>query len=186
MSGNKDEGCNAIVVSGLRSDGLGEDGLFSLTYAASSQQGSKAMLCSYNKDFPIRVFRSSDLGNDFKPPMFPKTGEGSKKSFRFDGLYSVVSNPTTQVCGDKIVSIFKLVRIQKGQSEFDNKLSNNEFLESCIQQKTMELEAKNALLENLQKQPVRVSSQLALQKIRSGHSVMKKMKKRKRHCKHLS
>jgi hypothetical protein len=77
VSGNKFQGCDAIIVAGKRSDGLGEDNFLHLWYWAETKVSGGAILKSARDALPIRVFR-------------PAGKERSTTLYRYDGIYVVV------------------------------------------------------------------------------------------------
>ena len=159
ISGNQDVGCDAIIVSGLRQDGMGNDRLFRLEYAATSEQGALSILKSCIKDLPIRVFRSSVLKSPFKA--VSKTT--SPACYRYDGLYKVkavrfyndiserffcVACPAVHAKSripSSRVYLFLLVRADAGDGPYANALSSEDFLRHTIERQTMSLEAKESL-----------------------------------------
>jgi hypothetical protein len=84
ISGRQETGCDAIIVSGLRRDGLGGDDLDELWYAAESSKGALAIVTSYYKQIPVRVFRTSAYRERFRALMV-----GRSARYRYDGVYTV-------------------------------------------------------------------------------------------------
>jgi alkylated DNA repair dioxygenase AlkB len=104
VSGNRTDGCDAIIVSGLRPDGLGYDHLLRLMYAAGAREGSHSIFRSSVEGKPIRVFRSSILKSPYRAVHTYQTRRGSRTSasatasasslsacYRYDGLYRVTA-----------------------------------------------------------------------------------------------
>jgi len=95
VSGNQKIGCDAIIVSGKRPDGLGCDQLGRLVYAANGREGARAFLtnCNTNDNSkPIRIFRSSVLQSEYRALVMGNnsTAASSKAArYRYDGLYRV-------------------------------------------------------------------------------------------------
>ena len=87
ISGNKMVGCSAIVVSGARKDCREIDTFDKLTYVAEMKVGAGSILKSMEVGYPIRVFRSSNYDSPHAPKPFSK----KDPSYRYDGLYEVVS-----------------------------------------------------------------------------------------------
>ena len=87
ISGNKEEGCDAIVVSGARKDGKGEDNFDALTYAATTKVGAGSMMRSKMEGKVIRVFRSSATAID--SPFRAQCTSSKKNMYRYDGLYTI-------------------------------------------------------------------------------------------------
>jgi len=159
ISGNQLVGCDAIIVSGLRHDGLGNDQLFRLDYAASSKEGALSVLKSYIEEIPIRVFRSSVLRSPYKA----LSKSSSPACYRYDGLYKVElvhffdessEQATIVECPEKHLTsripssrvyLFHLTRIDDGVGLRTNRLSSEEFLRQSIKRKTMLPEAKKSL-----------------------------------------
>jgi len=160
VSGNRDDGCDAIIVSGLRSDGLGVDNLFTLTYAANTREGALAIMKSAVKDSCIRVFRSSVLKSPFR--CVGALVKQKPAHYRYDGLYKVDSIDFKD--GDGIVSnidiavehsssptgvyLFHLSRIDGKHGDFENMISNNNYLEHAIGNGTMPQEASESVRQN--------------------------------------
>lgn len=88
ISGNLRVGCDAIVVSGKREDQRGYDQYTFLTYFAESRKGANALAKSFEKNLPIRVFRSSVYKNPFRAIVRVGENDGKTK-YRYDGLYQV-------------------------------------------------------------------------------------------------
>jgi len=159
ISGNQDVGCDAIIVSGLRQDGMGNDRLFRLEYAATSKQGALSILKSFTKNLLIRVFRSSVLKSPFKA--LSKTTLPA--CYRYDGLYKVEAvrfyndilkrsfrvEPSMIHAKSRIPSsgsyLFLLVRADAGDGRFANALSSEDFLHHAIERQTMSPAAKESL-----------------------------------------
>jgi SAD/SRA domain len=158
VSGNKTDGCDSIIVSGLRPDGIGYDKLFSLMYAAGRKEGALAILTSKDKGIPIRVFRSTLLKTAFRAICKEK----SPARYRFDGLYRVTNmgyqDTKIKVSGIKNgsyllspptpaapVYLFDLVRVEEGEGVFTNKVSSEKFIQFCIDKKSLAPEALHQL-----------------------------------------
>ncbi len=92
IAGCQNYGADAVISS--RTDpSQGEHDSFSwLTYTSSITQGGGALFKSYAKRLPVRVFRSSSLGqnNPFAPPAFSNGHNKYSTSYRYDGLYWVL------------------------------------------------------------------------------------------------
>jgi SAD/SRA domain len=88
VSGNQKVGCNAIVVSGKKHQEHSEDSFVGLAYAATSREGALAMKRSWEKGYPIRVFRSSTYESKYcaRPPDDCKR---NATFYRYDGLYEI-------------------------------------------------------------------------------------------------
>jgi len=151
VSGGRDSGCDAIIVSGLRPDGLGYDHMLRLMYAAGTREGAFAILKSSIEALPIRVFRSSVL----KSPYRALSKKPSPACYRYDGLYKVeaiqfkdatshhtfvVDHPAehirTRVPASRVY-LFYLARVDAGDGEFANALSSDDFLRHSIERQTM-------------------------------------------------
>ena len=85
VSGNRFDGCDAIVVTRVSPDLCEVDEYRYLSYYSNPVQRSGALFRSYADTKPIRVFRSSK-GNSLYSPKID--GKGCK--YRFDGVYYVV------------------------------------------------------------------------------------------------
>ena len=85
VSGNLQRGCEAIIISGRRSDALGEDQFTSLCFVAEHGIGGGALLLNLKQMLPVRVFRSSRKTNCFRAEEFKK----GQTSYRYDGIYRV-------------------------------------------------------------------------------------------------
>ena len=147
-------------MSGLRADGLGNDNLFTLMYAASSKQGALSILRSKASGKHIRVFRSTVLNSVFRAT----SEEKSPARYRFDGLYEVaavkyqeevehvldVEDPAEHFSSripDARIYLFDLARVEHGDGLFANRVSSNGFLQFCIDQKSLSTEALQHTLE---------------------------------------
>jgi alkylated DNA repair dioxygenase AlkB len=86
ISGNQKTGCDAIILSGAREDGLGEDLFDRIMYAAESRVGAGALLISMENHIPIRVFRSSSGKNSTYKALPIK----NSNQYRYDGLYEII------------------------------------------------------------------------------------------------
>ena len=93
VSGRKDDGCDAIVVSG-KGKVKGHDSLFDLTYSASTGGiGAEGMILSYKKGFLVRVFRTTNYDHENRA-VVPKNAYYKRitgKYYRYDGLYEIKS-----------------------------------------------------------------------------------------------
>jgi hypothetical protein len=88
ISGNMNDGCPSIVVSRVAPE-LGEfDAYIYISYYAETQQRSRALLQSYSKNLPVRIFRSSKGTNgQYHPsPVIP-----NRICYRYDGIYYIIS-----------------------------------------------------------------------------------------------
>jgi len=87
VSGNYRDGCESILVESqdrlLRED----DGLCWFQITCTKANGGGALLQSYRKKSPIRVFRSSELECKYAPVLFE--GQEGQVLYRYDGLYIV-------------------------------------------------------------------------------------------------
>jgi alkylated DNA repair dioxygenase AlkB len=91
LSGNKQIGCDAIVVSGLREDGLGVDELTRVMYAVESSKGAESVVTSFKNALPIRIFRSTRYNNRYgaKVPGMKEETRTMRQMYRYDGVYWV-------------------------------------------------------------------------------------------------
>ena len=85
VNGNVLVGSDSIVVSRQSPDCREEDGLVWLRYTSNRRQGSGALCLSYTQQYPLRVFRSSNLTTVYAPPKLT-TGQ---TAYRYDGLYVI-------------------------------------------------------------------------------------------------
>lgn len=127
VSGNQREGCNAIIVSGLRHDCYSDDTYDQLTFCATSKEGGRSLLTSQINDLPIRVFRSSNYNsiyranndkintcycsrcrsNGFVTKQLPK-----RNVYRYDGLYKIINVTTPQICSIKtLLFVFDMIKL---------------------------------------------------------------------------
>jgi hypothetical protein len=138
VSGNKNEGCNAIVVSGAHDQGgFGDDSFHELSYVANTRVGAGAILTSMQRKIPIRVFRSSRLGNKYRAQP-----NGKSPRYRYDGLYRLVGVSFDDGSGVEIkekpaylsplitgrLYKFRLERNKVGKDAVSNHKSANEML----------------------------------------------------------
>ena len=92
ISGNKDFGCDAIIVYGARKDegGRCDDNLSTLEYWAETRVGGGSILTNMVNNNPIRVFRSSVLPNPYQAVEDNQIKKVSAPAvYRYDGLYQV-------------------------------------------------------------------------------------------------
>ena len=82
VCGNQTRGCSSVVMS-RNNVSYERDRFKSVTYAAKTTQGAKALWKSYKDSSPIRVFQSSSRNNG--PTPFRK----NVTSYRYDGLYRI-------------------------------------------------------------------------------------------------
>ena len=154
VSGNKQHGCNAIAVSGLRPDGKGDDNDFcQLQWFVEYSNGGAAMWMSAVRQLPIRVFRSSDLNSIFRAHAIDNK---PVKSFRYDGLYRVTNvgveaedtsivwvmleaGSAVPLLDKKALCSFQLQRVEKGDGAMQNQFSHQELVLRCLRSKVMSL-----------------------------------------------
>ena len=130
VSGNITNGCDAIIVSGLREDKLGEDALFTLMYAVEKKKGGASVVTSFEKKLPVRIFRSSGYNHPFRAHSpSGQTGKKTKTWYRYDGLYIVVSYEKPTVL--KGPYKFQLKRVEQGEGVFLNDIPNANFSTHC-------------------------------------------------------
>jgi len=126
ISGTKTLGCCAIVVKRQSSHLDEADGFDTLHYAATTRQGARAMVLSQELNKPIRVFRSSDLGNAFACATPAADVNKFSQSYRYDGLYRI--NHFWQLIHHPDTLCFRLVRQEKGEGPLTNALETLELL----------------------------------------------------------
>eukprot|EP00977_Amphora_coffeiformis_P005105 scaffold1071_cov166-Amphora_coffeaeformis.AAC.13 len=83
ISGSIHAGCDALIMSGTRGDGLEWDGFFTFVYAVESRKGAMALVTSYNRRDPVRVFRTNQIDPSIK------RGPSQTQFYRYDGLYQI-------------------------------------------------------------------------------------------------
>ncbi|GMH83199.1 hypothetical protein TrST_g5124 [Triparma strigata] len=91
VSGNIELGADAVVVA--RNDGRvrERDGFTWMRYTSARKQGGGGMATTFNKQNPVRVFRSSAVESEFAPINPIKKSSGHNTSiYRYDGLYTIV------------------------------------------------------------------------------------------------
>ena len=153
VSGSVTRGCEALIVSGNREDGLGHDEFTKLTYAVESGSSGGALLLNWKDNIPVRVFRSSK----YKDPKF-KAQKLNKKGatyYRYDGIYKVVRGEYMNECGQFVALIkykstakrlyqFYLERIPVGDDLYcSNRVSDHDAL-AQISETASELFAKTS------------------------------------------
>jgi hypothetical protein len=151
ISGNKDFGCDAIIVSGARADGEGLDNFSHLVYCAESTVGGGSILKSMALKNCIRVFRSSVLQNPYQARAAHEKKNASAL-YRYDGLYRVTQvSFADEVSGinmyeapehlSPIVSRrlyrFCLRRIEASTDAYTNQMADDSFMDYCRSQGTM-------------------------------------------------
>jgi len=158
VSGNRDVGCDAIIVSG-KGNGLASDNFFRIVYTAERRNGALALLKSCIEGQPVRVFRSSLLDSAFKAMLHG----GSSARYRYDGLYKVES--TQYRCERQIfdlenpldhlksafpganIYLFCLARVEHGAGETTNKISSASFVRFCVEKGTLAPKAESVILQ---------------------------------------
>ena len=138
LSGNKEFGCDAMIVSGKRPDNLGHDKLFSLGYFVEQSKGALGVVKSYELGKPIRVFRPEDSNYHELQAIGPHPKFGITTCYRYDGLYYVTDMEEPKEKNGPWE--FKLERASSG-----NKISNDTYIEHCIAMGTMRDEAKKLI-----------------------------------------
>lgn len=93
VSGSKNAGCNAVIVSGLGHEKYSFDDYNTLKYCATTKEGANSLWTSYKKGILIRVFRSSNYKSIYRAKYHAK---GKRSVYRYDGLYKIYN--ATQVC----------------------------------------------------------------------------------------
>lgn len=151
VSGNKDFGCDAIVVSGARKDGEGLDNFSHLLYCAGSTAGAGSILKSMASNNCIRVFRSSVLQNPYQARAANQKKNASAL-YRYDGLYRVTqvsfvderSGINIYEAPDRLSPIvsrrlyrFSLRRIEASTDAYTNQMADGTFMDHCRSQGTM-------------------------------------------------
>jgi SAD/SRA domain len=141
ISGNKKDGCDAIVVSGVRQGGF--DSFDKLVYVADTQAGAGGLLTSMEKKLPIRVFRSSKLDNLYVANL-PEKKESAQ--YRYDGLYQVEGLSFDDESGieKRPHSVsplvkgrpykFQLGRVEVGNDNMSNRMSTYEMMDLLTEQ----------------------------------------------------
>jgi len=132
ISGNVQRGADALIVSGLREDKLGEDSFLELLYAVEKVKGGASVVTSYERELPVRVFRSSTYNSPYRA-VSKSNAKGASKLYRYDGLYKVVNKRDPDV---KLGPYnFELVRIRNNNDlETNDKLnliSNKYIVDYC-------------------------------------------------------
>jgi SAD/SRA domain len=126
VSGNKTEGCDAIVVAG-KGEVKGTDTLFELTYSACTcGKGAEGMIISKEMDLVLRVFRTEHY-NHVNRAVVPANAFYKRISgtyYRYDGLYKIKSYRkgigTSDGDGGRGEEyVFELVRCCLPQNVFD-------------------------------------------------------------------
>ena len=67
------------------------DNFYNLSYSAQRKSGSMALVTSFKNNYPVRVTRSSNGTNVFRPPKLIKTGGAA--NYRSEGLHTHVFPP---------------------------------------------------------------------------------------------
>ena len=137
VSGNQTVGCEAITVSRSSPEYREEDHFSWLRYSSNVRQGLRALYSSWKLQKPVRVFRSSKLGNHFQASSSTK----NQQMFRYDGLYKV-----THVWNDKGEKDPSELPKQKLRLEYtfllericgDGNLTETEFFAECKRRESM-------------------------------------------------
>jgi hypothetical protein len=146
ISGNKDFGCDAIIVSGARKDedAKSKDSFSSFDYWAETSVGGRSMLTSMVQKNPIRVFRSSVLQNPYKAQASTEKHKKNKPAiYRYDGLYLVTK--VSFLDGESLYGpmvagrpyCFRLKRVSTGPDPNKNGMGDDELITYCRMQGTM-------------------------------------------------
>jgi hypothetical protein len=151
ISGNKDFGCDAIIVSGAREDGEGLDNFSDLVYCAETKVGGGSILKSMTSENRIRVFRSSVLQNPYQARA-PNQKKNASTVYRYDGLYRVTQvSFADEVSGFNVYEVpehlspiashrlyrFSLRRVEAGTDAYTNQMADDTFMDYCRSQGTM-------------------------------------------------
>jgi hypothetical protein len=143
ISGNMITGADAIIVSGLREDGLGIDKFLKLMYAVEAAKGAKSVVTSSKQKLPIRVFRSSIYESPYRALRPPPFDNAYQTVYRYDGLYRVVA--FQEPSAPKGPFEFHLHRIDAGLDNMSNRIPNSEFVDNCCRLGTMSCDIKRAV-----------------------------------------
>jgi hypothetical protein len=134
ISGNKEIGCDAIVVSRQDPSFREMDELTWILFTSTNRQRAGALYRNFETGNCLRLFRSSALTNKFRPPdLDPGT------QYRYDGLYKTKRvwdgkgqpNPGTSAKGKEAYTY--LLERDEGKCQ----LSILELCENCIKQGTL-------------------------------------------------
>jgi hypothetical protein len=153
ISGNKDFGCDAIIVSGTRGDEEGLDTFSQLVYCAESTVGGGSILKSMASKNCIRVFRSSVLKNRYQARAANQKKNASAL-YRYDGLYRVAQVQVyfvDKVSGSKMYEApehlspvvfrrlyrFSLRRVEASTDTYTNQMADDTLMDYCRLQGTM-------------------------------------------------
>lgn len=143
VSGNKEFGCDAIIVSGLRDDKLGHDELFEFTYFVEQSKGALGVLKSANLCKPIRVFRSTTCKHKYQATRnHPR--QRKFKFYRYDGLYYVTLVKKPEEKREPWVFLLSRAPSCPMEPNYNNKISNDDYIRHCRYQGTMPGESANA------------------------------------------
>lgn len=124
MSGEKNFGCNAIIVSGICHTEHSFDTYNHLRFCATSLQGGKSLMTSYASLKEIRVFRSSIYDSIYRANVNANDcicAEGVKAKakqcnvYRYDGLYKIVTAIEPPSKGG--LYVFDLIKLQSSNIE---------------------------------------------------------------------
>ena len=129
VSGSIQFGCDAIVVSGLRPDGLGDDDFTTLMYAVEAWNGGQCVLNSFRQNAPIRIFRSTTNPDIYGALVEEKYNK--KSMYRYDGLYKVERYELQKAIRGPLK--FYLRRCDDGS----NHIGNFVFYKHCVELKTI-------------------------------------------------
>jgi hypothetical protein len=146
ISGNKDFGCDAIIVAGAKEDGQACDNFCNLVYCAGTKLGGGSILKSMASKNCIRVFRSSNLQNPFRCTDTANRKKNASALYRYDGLYRVTkvsfadedSGKKAYEQPEKLSLVvtgrqyhFYLSRVEAGTEACTNQMDDNKFLDHC-------------------------------------------------------
>ncbi len=110
MSGNKEKGCNAILVSGLRHTQYSVDQYDRLIFCATNIEGGLSIVTSHTRQLPVRIFRSSKYKSIYRAQQLQQHGT----VYRYDGLYEIVSvtePPRGSSTGSATPLVFELTKL---------------------------------------------------------------------------
>ena len=129
ISGSKEKGCNAVIVSNKRPDGHGCDFFHELHYYAERRVGADALKKASERGQSIRVFRSSSRLNTFRA--HPKE-HGPPVVYRYDGLYSVACQGRLEAATPPLFS-FALTRNVAGSDPTKhNEIATGDLLQKLL------------------------------------------------------
>jgi hypothetical protein len=126
VSGNRNEGCNSILVLGLRHMEHSVDTYDRLIYCATALEGGRSLVTSYDNHSQIRVFRSSHYESIYRADVKAKdcvlakglvaADLAQRNVYRYDGLYEIVKVIEPHLPSKSTPFVFEMIKLQNSSN----------------------------------------------------------------------